>query len=153
MKPTDRYDTSSLPEAQFEPGSQGRVLRNKLGIKSKRAMDEVETIALKTATDKLLGMYDEDHRFTAEDIRGMHKNWLGDIYEWAGEYRQVNVSKGDFHFAAAKQLSSLMSDLQNGPLQKHTPAILSHRRGSYRHWPKSMLSLSLFIHSAKATAG
>lgn len=42
MKKSDRYDTSSLPETQFEPGSRGRVLKSKLGIKSKRAMDRLE---------------------------------------------------------------------------------------------------------------
>ena len=121
MKNKFRYDTSSLPEAQFEPGSRGRVLRNKLGIKSKREMDEAETIALKDAVDKLIGIYDKDHRFTAADIRSMHKIWLGDIYEWAGEYRQVNVSKGDFHFAAAKQVSLLMGSFEKDFLRKHTP--------------------------------
>ena len=55
---TDRYDTSYLPEAQFEPNSRGRVLKNKLGIKRKREMDEDESVALKTATDKLIDMYD-----------------------------------------------------------------------------------------------
>lgn len=121
MKPADRYATSSLPEAQFEPGSRGRVLRNRLGIKSKREMEETEAVALKIAIDKLVNMYDNDHRFTAEDIRTMHKIWLRAIYDWAGEYRQVNVSKGDFHFAAAQQIARLMSALQDGSLSKHTP--------------------------------
>ena len=116
-----RYDISSLPDAQFEPGSRGRVLKNKLGIKSKREMDEAESVALKAAIHNLIGIYDKDHRFTAADIRAIHKIWLCDIYEWAGEYRQVNVSKGDFHFAAAKQVPLLMSELQKSPLHKHTP--------------------------------
>jgi hypothetical protein len=29
---TDRYDTSHLPENQFQPGFNGLVLRNKLGM-------------------------------------------------------------------------------------------------------------------------
>ena len=121
MKKSARYDTSSLPEAQFDPGSKCRVLRNKLGIKSKRVMDDAERVALKTATDKLLGMYDASHRFTAGDIRTMHKIWLGNIYEWAGGYRQVNVSKGDFHFAASKQVPLLMNAFEKDFLYKYTP--------------------------------
>ncbi len=35
-----------------------------------------------------------DQRFTADDIRVMHHRWLGELYEWAGEYRTVNLSKG-----------------------------------------------------------
>ena len=56
-------------------------------------MDEAESVVLKVALDTLLGMYDEKHRFTAGDIQRMHKIWLGGIYEWAGEYRQVNSKR------------------------------------------------------------
>ena len=73
MKNSYRYDTSSLPEAQFEHGSRGRVLKNKVGIKRRKEMDEAESVALAAAIDKLLGIYDANHRFTAEDIKTMHK--------------------------------------------------------------------------------
>src|SRR3990170_8031791 len=121
MKKLDRYDTTVLIEAQFEPGSRGRVLKNKLGIKRKREMDEAESVSLKLALDMLLGMYDEKHRFTAEDIRKMHKVWLGEIYDWAGEYRQVNISKGDFLFAAAAQVPKLMTEFEKRDLHEFTP--------------------------------
>ncbi len=121
MRQSIRYDTSLLPEAQFEPGSRGSVLKNLLGIKRKRETDEVESVALAAATDKLLRMYDADHCFTAEDIRRIHKIWLGEIYEWAGEYRNVNISKGDFPFAAAKHIPRLMDKLEKDTLHKHTP--------------------------------
>ena len=42
MKKQNRYDTSGLIEVQFEPGSRSCVLKNKLGIKSKREMDKIE---------------------------------------------------------------------------------------------------------------
>ncbi len=121
MIKSGRYDTSALPEAQFEPGSRGRVLKNLLGIKRKRDMDEAESKALKIAIDKLLGTYSKNHRFKEADIRKMHRIWLGKIYEWAGEYRQVNVSKDDFPFAAAKQIPVLMAEFEKEPLFKHTP--------------------------------
>ncbi|OGW03665.1 MAG: hypothetical protein A2889_10735 [Nitrospinae bacterium RIFCSPLOWO2_01_FULL_39_10] len=53
MKKSDRYSTSSLPEAQFEHGSRGRVLKNKVGIKRGKEMDEAESVALAVAIDKL----------------------------------------------------------------------------------------------------
>ncbi|RJO61336.1 cell filamentation protein Fic [candidate division WS5 bacterium] len=121
MKKGGRYDVSHLEEAQFEPGSRSRVLKNRLGIKSKREMEAAESLALKDTLDKLLTMYDAGHRFTASDIKAMHKTWLGDIYGWAGEYRQVNVSKGDFNFASARQIPLLMSEFEKGTLRKHTP--------------------------------
>src|SRR3990167_1406699 len=101
MKKTVKYDTSVLIEAQFEPDSHVRVLKNKLGIKSKRAMDKIEREKQLQAIESLSEIYDPNHRFTAADICNIHKIWLGKIYEWAGKYRQGNVSKEDFIFAAA----------------------------------------------------
>ncbi len=121
MSPDDRYDVSGLTEAQIEPGSGGLVLKNLRGIKSSAEMDVAEASALVKAMDGFIRMYDEAYRFTARDICEFHRLWLGDIYAWAGEYRQVNVSKGDFHFAASQQISRLMTELQEGPLRKHTP--------------------------------
>lgn len=48
-----------------------------------------------------------DERFTAGEIRRMHRLWLGEIYEWAGEYRGVNIAKGAFLFAAAIQIPNI----------------------------------------------
>ena len=121
MKKANRYDTSALPEAQFEPGSHGRVLKNKLGIKSKRLMDKVEREEQLRVIGKLAGIYDADHRFTATDICNIHKIWLGNVYEWAGKYRRVNISKGDFCFAAAMQVPKVMSEFEKGPLYEFTP--------------------------------
>jgi cell filamentation protein len=121
MKKGGHYDASGLIEAQFEPGSRGRVLRNLLGIKSKRVMDQVEADEQFRALEELIRIYDQDHRFTAADMRKIHKIWLGPIYAWGGQYRRVNLSKGDFPFAAANQISRLMMDLEKGPLREYTP--------------------------------
>jgi cell filamentation protein len=121
MKQPTRYDISGLIEAQFEPGSHGRVLKNLLGIKSKREIDRVEAKEQLRALEELSGIYDAGHIFTSADICKMHKIWLGRIYEWAGHYSQVNVSKGEFPFASAKQIPRLMSDLEKGLLKKNTP--------------------------------
>ena len=121
MKKGGHYDASSLIEAQFEPGSRGRVLRNLLGIKSKREMDQVEAQEQLRTLEELVRIYDQTHRFTAADVRRIHKIWLGSIYAWAGNYRQVNLSKGDFPFAAANQIPRLMIEFEKGPLRAYTP--------------------------------
>ncbi len=121
MRKSGRYDTSKLVEAQFEPGSRGRVLKNLIGVKGIREMEEAESEALTTTTDKLLGMYDKDYQFKENDIKFLHKLWLGGIYKWAGSYRLVNVSKEDLTFAAAKQIPLLMVEFEKGPLRRHTP--------------------------------
>lgn len=149
----NRYDTSGIIEAQFEQGSRGRVLKNLLGIKGKREMDEAESVALKITLDKLLGKYNAHHRFTAADIRTIHKIWLGEIYEWAGKYRQVNVSKGNFLFAAARHIPSLMAEFEKNTLHKHTPCNFKSMERIIQALAESMPNLFLFIHSVKATAG
>jgi len=117
---TGRYAAHG-PEAEFEPGSGGRVLKNLLGIKTKRELERAEALALAQAQDRLIRTYSADHRFTAGDICEFHRIWLGRIYGWAGRYRQVNVTKGRFTFAAALQIPRLMQNLEADVLHRLTP--------------------------------
>lgn len=121
MRKRDRYDVSGLEEAQCEPGSRGRVLKNLLGVTSKREMDRIEGREQIRALEDLTVLYEEDHRFTATDVCRIHRAWLGRIYSWAGKYRQVNLKKDSFPFAAAAQIPKLMADFENGPLRAYTP--------------------------------
>jgi len=73
------------------------------------------------ATQQIIDETRVDQRFTAGEIRRMHQLWLGDIYEWAGGYRGVNIAKGAFMFAAAIQIPRSMQDLERGPLREYTP--------------------------------
>jgi cell filamentation protein len=116
-----RYDTSGLDEARFQPGSNNTVLKNLRGITTAAEMDQAETLALLQATEAMIDRFDEDHRFSAEDIRAMHRQWLGEIYPWAGDYRQVMISKGGFPFAAPAFIPNLMAELEGKILARHTP--------------------------------
>lgn len=121
MSEGGRYSAGG-PEAEAEPGSHGRVLRNFVGVRSGREMARRESEALLSATHRLIDETDLDHRFTADDICAMHRTWLGGIYPWAGRYRQVNLAKGDFPFAPAEQIPRLMHELERGPLREFTPS-------------------------------
>jgi len=123
----DRYDASGLPEAQFEPGSNGQVLKNRLGIISQQDMDNTEARALEKTMDALVRTYSQAHRFTAADLCEWHRAWLGDIYEWAGRYRQVNLGKDGFPFAAAAHIPSLMEQLEHDVLRRCTPCNFADR--------------------------
>ena len=116
-----RYETSGLIEDQHEPGSRNQVLRNLLRVRSKPKMDRIEAEELKRAEDTLFRTYDQDHRFTSSDILSMHKLWLGKIYAWAGNYRQVKLMKGAFPFAFPARIPRLMESFGQGPLRRHTP--------------------------------
>ena len=76
-----------------------------------------ESEALLAATQRLIDETDVDQRFVADDVRGMHRTWLGEIYQWAGDYRSVNMTKDGFMFAAADQVPRLMREFEHGPLR------------------------------------
>jgi cell filamentation protein len=105
MKKSGRYDTSGILEDQYEEGSNGQVLKNIPGIKSLQDIGQLELRELLHATDELVDSYSYDHCFTAQDICRMHKVWLGSIYEWAGHYRRVMISKASFPFCQSRVYS------------------------------------------------
>ncbi len=65
MKKSGRYDTAAFPEAQFEQGSRGRVLKNLLGIKRKREMDKAEAVFRRCGS-----LYISTPSFVKEGVRG-----------------------------------------------------------------------------------
>lgn len=120
-----KYEATG-PQAEFQPGSRNRVLRNVLGITRVRDMNEAESQALELAQEAALDLFSADHRFTADDVRALHRLWLGPIYPWAGEYRSVNIGKGDFQFAHAPLIPGLMYELERGVLRRFTPCHLGN---------------------------
>jgi cell filamentation protein len=115
------YEPPTGPEAEMEPGSRGRVLRNRLGIRRKRDMDAAEFEALFRTQEGYLERISVETRFTAALLRQMHRDWLGEIYEWAGAYRTVELSKGGFRWPPARLVSDNMARLESGLLREHTP--------------------------------
>jgi len=107
--------------AEFQPGSRGRVLRNLLGITRVREIEEAETQALWVTQAAASKIYGSGHRFTAADIRRLHRMWLGSIYPWAGHYRTVDIGKGGLQFAHASLIPRLMAELGKEMLRRHTP--------------------------------
>lgn len=124
---TDRYDTSNLIEDQYEPGANGKVLRNLLGIVDPVEMGVVETNALWAAQTDLIGDVTVDQSFTAQDLCNMHEKWLKDIYSWAGKPRSFNISKGGFSFAQSRFVPALLVEFEREQLSKYTPCRFESR--------------------------
>ncbi len=127
MKTPLKYDLSGNSEGVYELGSSGRVLQNKLGICSKREMEQKETELQLNAFSKFANIFGKEHRFLSEDLCRMHQEWLGKIYSWAGKYRTVNLAKGNFQFAAAKQIPKLMKLFEKEILSEYTPCLFSSK--------------------------
>lgn len=115
-----RYDVTNA-EGEFEPGSDRRVLRNLVGIRSPDDMDQLELELLSLLYDAVLIDDLPVRQLTVADLVTWHRRWLGNVYPWAGQFRQVNMSKGDFMFAAAPQIPRLLSTFENQCLKRWTP--------------------------------
>lgn len=120
---TDRYNTSHLIEDQYESGSDGKVLRNLVGITRPEEMEIAETAELWLVQEKLIGEVFSDQSFTVEDLCRIHRRWLGRIYSWAGKPRSVNIGKGGFDFAMSHVIPVLLDEFERRQLRKYTPCL------------------------------
>lgn len=125
IKLNGRYSTLGSTEGEFEPGSHHRVLKNLLAVKNKREMNIIETKAYDDVIKMAMEIYEPQHQFNINDICRLHQLWLGKIYSWAGEYRNVNMSKNGFQFASAHLIPQLMNEFEKTVLKKFTPCNFS----------------------------
>ena len=116
-----RYEASGT-QSEFQPGSDGQVLRNLLGIADPDEMADIELDLLDQLYQRIFRKNFPDRRLTVADLKSWHHQWLGNVYPWAGEVRNVNLSKGGFHFAAADQVPRLLEEVQQAGLDRFTPS-------------------------------
>jgi len=85
-------------------------------------MDQAEYDALVKAQAHY---YDEvitpSTTITCTLLRRMHRDWLGSIYEWAGEYRSVEMEKCGFVWPSSFIVPENMAHFEQEILAKHTP--------------------------------
>jgi hypothetical protein len=79
---------------ECEPGSHERVLRNLLGIVDPEEMEAAESSALVDAMEVLVSELPTDYRFTADDVRMLHRSGAGQG-AYFGAIRAA-WSKGDY---------------------------------------------------------
>jgi len=108
-------------QGAWQPGSNDQVLANKLGIVDPAEMAEPELVLLEKLYEAVLIDGLPDRRLEVADLKTWHRRWLGNLYHWAGEERSVNLSKGDFHFAAAAQIPRLLAAFDRDCLSRLTP--------------------------------
>lgn len=83
------------------------VFRNKLGIRDSEALDAMERqlVAQRLTETVPSGRFDLAH------LRAVHKHLFQDIYDWAGEVRTVEISKGGQQFQFRRYIESGMADI------------------------------------------
>lgn len=117
----NRYQVSGWQNS-YQEGSDGEVLKNKLGIVSRDDMNHAELVLLRKLYISVLQPPPQT-RITVRLIREWHRRWLGNIYAWAGYQRSVNMSKDGFPFAAADRIPALLKDFDERYLARYTPCL------------------------------
>ncbi|MET0886143.1 MAG: Fic family protein [Mycetocola sp.] len=98
-------------ESYLIPGT-SRVLRNKLdssdpyGVRDYQLLDTLESEITLGKVDDLLtrpirGNFDLEH------MQRIHRYLLGDVYDWAGQIRDVNMSKRDVAYASHDRIETI----------------------------------------------
>ncbi|MBG9366687.1 Fic family protein [Streptococcus sp. NLN64] len=85
----EEYSYIDLDNYYVYPNSS--VLRNKFHEQDKAKAQELEFRLVASKTIKLFGNPIEVH--SVSDILAIHQFLFGEMYEWAGQYRCVNISK------------------------------------------------------------
>lgn len=105
-------------EGEFEPNSYNKVLKNKVGIVSEQDMMDAEETLLLQLYEHIFEQESLPSSLTFAVIQDWHRIWLGNVYDWAGELRTVNMSKDGFQFASALYLPKLIQDFEKSYLSK-----------------------------------
>jgi cell filamentation protein len=133
------------------------ILKNKLGIENEIELAKVEEQISKLKAKKLFesGFFDTLIPGTFESLATIHKELFFDIYDFAGEIRNVNISKDNFRFAPITYLQEAIKQIEKMPqssfdeiIEKYVEMNVAHpfREGngrSMRIWLDLMLKKSL----------
>jgi len=83
------------------------VLRNKLGLTDAGKFDyyEREIVTMRAREDIPQGDFDLKH------LKAIHRHLFQDIFEWAGQVRTVEISKGESQFQFRQYIETGMADV------------------------------------------
>ena len=105
-----------------------QILRNKLNLHSASELDffEREFVTFRAMQDLPRGDFDLDH------LRALHFHLFQDIYEWAGDVRCVEISKGGSQFQFRRYIETGMGDVHRRIQAQGYLRGLSAERFSYK---------------------
>lgn len=133
------------------------MLKNKLGIdNSAELAREEERISKKRAMELFeRGMLDGYEAGKFKTLQEIHSYLFGDIYDFAGKIRTVNLAKGNFRFAPLMYLETALQNIDKMPqsdfdeiVEKYVEMNIAHpfREGngrSTRIWLDHMLKCEI----------
>lgn len=93
------------------------ALENKLGITDSSELARAEERISKTKALALFetGLLDTFEVGTFKGLAQIHQYLFGDIYDFAGKMRTVNIAKGVFRFASLMYLEAALANIEKMP--------------------------------------
>lgn len=133
------------------------ILQNKLGLTSEAELARAEEKLSKTRALELYdtGLLDTFETGNFKGLAAIHKCLFGDVYEFAGQMRTVNIAKGNFRFAPVMYLRPALESIDAMPqssfdeiIEKYVEMNVAHpfREGngrSTRIWLDAILKKEL----------
>lgn len=135
----------------------GVVLENKLGITSSAELADAEERLSKKRAAELFddGLLESLEAGSFAALKAIHRHLFGDIYDFAGEMRGVDIAKGGFRFAPVLYLADAVARIEAMPqstfdeaVEKYVEMNVAHpfREGNgraMRIWLDAMLKREL----------
>lgn len=112
---SNRYHISGS-EGQYQPNSDGKVLLNLQGITDPVEMNIQETDLLAELYIKVFAEFPES--LTMATLQSWHQQWLSSLYDWAGHYRSVDMSKPNIRFASPLLIPKLATKFEESYLSR-----------------------------------
>ena len=89
--------------------SNSTIPKNRLNIKDKKELEKIEATLLFEGYEKFAKKLDIE--LDLNFFISLHKNIFFDLYEWAGEIRDIDISKGDTLFCRGMYVKSELNKL------------------------------------------
>ena len=90
------------------------ILKNKLNIRDGKVLEQAE-LELSGLSSSLIEYAEPP--YDLQYLQSIHAQLFGDLYEWAGQLRQIDISKGDTRFCTFSRIEIETNKLLN-PLQQ-----------------------------------
>lgn len=101
------YDMSSITSDCYDGTT---CLINKFNIKNEQMLSKVEA-DITFAKIAELESRQINGNFNTEHYKSIHKFIFEDLYDWAGEFRKINISKKGTNFTEFNSLNNLCDNL------------------------------------------
>lgn len=88
-----------------------KVLKNKLGLRDEQALQLAETRITQLKTSSIeQNKIPIEKTFDAQHLKAIHRALFEEVYEWAGEYRTVFMTKQGIGFAEIHEIDQYLNN-------------------------------------------